>query len=433
MIITILATLLTLGLVIFFHELGHFIMAKKVGVKVEKFSIGFGPKLLGFNYNGTQYLISAIPLGGYVKMKGEERSEELTGEVDEFYSRPVGDRAKIVFFGPLLNFILAFLFFIMVFMIGLPVLKLDNRVGLVEKGSLAWKEGVQKGDVITHVNGKKVEEWEDAEEAFLKGSLKGKIVIEVVREDKLLKKVLIISEEDQSKFLGIHPFIPPVVGKLEKGSPALKAKMEEGDEILKINEKDISCWSEMSEIIHHSKPTPLKILVKRKDQEILFKITPILKEIQGKEGVIQVGAIGISPKTKIQRYGPIDSIKKAFTQLVISIQYVFFVLWKLISGGISVKYLAGPLGIAQIAGQQAQGGLMSLLFFIAFLSVNLGVLNLLPIPALDGGHLLFFALEKLRGKALSGKTQEITSQVGFSILIALILFVTFNDILRVVK
>ncbi|MDI6785404.1 MAG: RIP metalloprotease RseP [bacterium] len=433
MFITILAALFTLGVVIFFHELGHFIMAKRVGVKVEKFSLGFGPKLFGVNYSGTEYLISTIPLGGYIKMKGEDTNEEPTGDMDEFCSRPLGDRAKIVFFGPFLNFFLAFFFFILVFMIGIPTLNLDNKVGLVKKDTLAYKEGIQKDDIITKVNNYKVNKWEEIEKGFMEGILKGKVILEIERGKKVIKKVLTISKEDQSKPLGIYPHIPSIVGKLKKGYPAEKVGLKEGDVIVKINNREVRDWNEMSEIISNSKEKPLDILIKRNEKKILVKITPILEEISSQEGMIKVGMIGISPQTKVHRYGVFESIKKAFSQLMVSIQYVFFVLWKLISGGISIKHLAGPLGIAQMAGQQAQSGLLSLVFFVAFLSVNLGVFNLLPIPVLDGGFLLFYAIEKLRGKAISIKAQEIASQVGLSVLMVLILFATFNDILRVFK
>lgn len=433
MFITILAALFTLGVVILFHELGHFIMAKRVGVKVEKFSLGFGPKLLGINYGGTEYLISAIPLGGYIKMKGEDTNEEPTGDIDEFCSRPLGDRAKVVFFGSFLNFLLAFLFFVVVFMIGIPTLDLNNRIGLVKKDTLAYKEGIQKNDVIVKVNNYKVKKWKEIEEAFLEGILKGKIVLEIERENKVVKKILTISKEDQNKPLGIYPHIPLIIGELKKGYPAAKAGLRKGDELIKINDKKVGCWDEMSEIIHNSKEKSLNILIKRGKKEILVKVIPIIKEIPSEEGKVKVSIIGIAPQTEIQKFGLLGSIDKAFAQLIISIQYVFFVLWKLISGGISLKYLAGPLGIAQMAGQQAQSGLLSLIFFVAFLSVNLGVINLLPIPVLDGGYLLFYAIEKLRGKAIGIRAQEIASQIGLSVLVALILFATFNDILRVFK
>lgn len=433
MLITILAALFTLGVVIFFHELGHFIMAKRVGVKVEKFSLGFGPKLLGINYGGTEYLISAIPLGGYVKMKGEDTNEEPTGDIDEFCSRPLGDRAKVVFFGPFLNFLLAFFFFVIVFMIGIPTLDLNNKVGLVKKDTLAYKEGIQRDDVIIKVNNHKVKKWEEIEKTFLEGILSGKIVLEIERENKIIKKVLTISKEDQNKPLGIYPYISPIIGKIQKDYPAAKAGLREGDEVIKINNKKVGCWNEISEIIHNSKEKSLNILIKRGKKEIVVNVTPIFKEISSQEGMVKVGIIGISPQTKTQKFELLGSINKAFAQLILSIQYVFFVLWKLISGGISLKYLAGPLGIAQMAGQQAQSGLLSLMFFVAFLSVNLGVLNLLPIPVLDGGYLLFYAIEKLRGKAISIRAQEIASQVGLSVLVVLILFATFNDILRVFK
>jgi regulator of sigma E protease len=411
--------------VVFSHELGHFFASKLVGVKVERFSFGLGPKLIGFTLGETQYLLSAIPFGGYVKLAGEEQWS-ARGAPHEFFSKPPLTRGKIILAGPAFNLISAFLIFWIVFTLGVP----SNRIDVM-KQTPAWEAGLLPGDRIIEIGDEKIPTWgklmrvisESAGERKEFKILRGKV--ELLREIKIEAD----KEYNVGYIRGILPYFTTEIGEIKKGYPAQKCGLRRGDIVKSINGVKMKNWREIAKLIHQNPGKKLKICVKRGDKEIEFSVTPRLEKLGDRE----VGLIGVVPKRDIERFSPLNSLWLAMQQAISLIQEVFIVLGRLLTGGVSLRTLAGPLGIAHMAGEVARVGFSTLLSFIAFVSINLCILNLLPIPLLDGGHLVFLGIERLRGKVLSQRTQEIAQRIGAGILISLIILVTFNDIMRILK
>jgi regulator of sigma E protease len=348
-IVAIVAALVGLGILIIIHELGHFLVAKKTGVGVLTFSIGFGPKLLGRKIGETEYLLSAFPLGGYVKMVGEDPEEEVqTTDIQRSFSHQgLVKRIAIVAAGPLFNLLLAVVIFLAIFVsYGVPVL--TTRVGGVEPNSPAFRSGVQQGDRIVGVDGREVKKWE-----------------------------------------------------------------------------------ELSSQIKESQGRSLKFRLQRDSQELELTVQPIRREGKNIFGERQESwAIGIASEVAIEKSDPLLAVGQAFSKTGEYSILTLVALFKMIKGEVSPKTLGGPLLIAQMAGQQAREGLGSFFFFVAILSVNLGVLNLLPIPVLDGGHLLFFLLEGILGRPVKLKHRERAQQVGIFVLIMIMIYAFYNDIAR---
>ncbi len=427
---TILAFVFVLGVMIFFHELGHFLVAKKVGVRVEKFSLGFGPKLVGFTKGETEYLISAFPLGGYVKMSGENPDEEITGADYEFSSRTVGERAGIVTAGPIMNLILAYLFIAAVFMIGRQIpqyLTAKPVIGWVEKGSLAQQVGLEVGDLIVEINSDALSTWEEVFTAVgIDPHAEFRFVVE--RDGASLTKVVPAQEATDTEIasLGIAQYTPPKIGALTPGYPAEKVGLEIGDEIIRIDDTPVDHWITLSDIIHASKDKEIQLEVLRDGRKFLVMITPQFSPANG------VALIGISAQTEmvVRKYGFLESLKEGFLDMKKLLFMTMDFLWKLVSGSASPENLGGPIMIAKVAGSAAKSGASDLLYFMGFLSLQLGVLNLFPIPILDGGHLVFLIYETVRRKPLGIKKREIAQQVGMLFLIFLMGYVIYNDIMR---
>jgi len=348
-IVAIVAALVGLGILIIIHELGHFLVAKKTGVGVLTFSIGFGPKLLGRKIGETEYLLSAFPLGGYVKMVGEDPEEEVQGvDVQRSFSHQgLAKRAAIVAAGPISNLLLAVVIFICIFLsYGVPVL--TTRVGGVEPNSPAAQAGIQKGD-----------------------------------------------------------------------------------QIVGIDDQEIKKWEELSGQIKESQGRVLKLRIQRDGQEVKLAVQPIKREGRNVFGERQESwAIGIASEPALEKSSPLLAVREAFSRTWDYSSLTLVALFKMIKGEVSPKTLGGPLLIAQMAGQQAREGLGSFFFFVAILSINLGVLNLLPIPVLDGGHLLFFLLEGILGRPVKLKHRERAQQVGIFVLIMIMVYAFYNDIAR---
>lgn len=429
---TLLSFFIVLGILIFIHELGHFLIAKRNGVGVLKFSLGFGPKLIGFKRGETEYLISALPLGGYVKMIGENPDEEVKEEEKNksFASKTVSSRASIVFAGPVMNLVLALIIFPIIYMIGIHVPEYIDKqpvVGYVFKDSAAYKAELKAGDVILSADGKEIKTWEMFESLIISSPDKN-LRIGIKRDGNIIQKELtpIPSKHNGGGISGIMPPMDPTIGSIAKGFPAEKAGLQIGDIILSVDGNNINHWAEIQPTIQNSGGNEKEISVKRREEILSLKVKPQWNEDA------KVFVIGISPKQGLitKKYGPIDAVIIGTKKMVEMTIFTFVIIKKLIFGELSIKTLGGPLMIATVAGQAAESGLTALLALMAALSLQLGILNLLPIPVLDGGHLLFFGIEKLRGKPLSAKFMEIAQQAGMAMLILLMVFVTYNDILR---
>jgi len=438
---TFLSAIILLGVIIFIHELGHFLFAKFSGVRVLKFSLGFGPKIIGKKIGDTEYLLSSVPLGGYVKMLGEQTDDELSEEDKPFaYNyQPVWKRAIIVASGPLFNLAFAILLFIVIFISGVPAPYPD--VGKIQENSPAAKAGLRTGDRIVAINGHVIQSWDEIDELLQKSSGKP-LLFKVQRGEEVTERSItpesktgkdLFGEDRKYWDIGASSLLYPVVGEVVKGGRAEEAGLHEGDRIVKIDGTPIETWHDMTAIIHSNPGTPLHFTIERDERIIKKSITPEKKtlSIPGSEEQ-EVGIIGIKHigNDFIKKYGFPDAVllglKKTWDISVLT----FVVIIKLIQRVLPVEVIGGPIFILQMAGEQASRGLLDFFFFMAVININLGILNLLPIPILDGGHLLFLVIEAIRKKPLSEKVIAISQRVGIAVILTIMAFAFYNDIVR---
>jgi regulator of sigma E protease len=421
---TLIYFLIVIGILVFVHEFGHFIMAKRAGVRVEKFSLGMGPKLFGYKKGDTDYIISALPLGGYVKMAGENPDEEPTGAADEFQSKTVWQRAKIAAAGSITNIAVAFLLMPLVFMVG-TYAEGPAKVGFVEKGSPAEKSGFQAGDVIEEINGRRINDWTKALTLI---AVNPDTDVAVTLDRNGEKKVLSLRPEAVSELRigssGLMPDMPAEIGRLRPGLPAEKAGLKVNDKILAVNGKTIYHWNQFSLMVKESEGKDLVILIEREGKRAEKTIKPIM---DGGRFVI-----GVEPAVRLvfKKYGFLESVQMGFARTFETADLTFITLKKLFTFSLSIKTLGGPVMIAQMSGQAAAAGLSAFIALMATISLSLGMLNLLPIPVLDGGMLLFLAIEAVRKKPLSQRVMEVSQGIGAALLITLIAVVSYNDVMR---
>jgi len=421
---TLVYFLIVIGILVFVHEFGHFVMAKRSGVRVEKFSLGMGPKLVGYKKGDTEYVISALPLGGYVKMAGENPDEEPTGSPDEFQSKTVWQRAKIAATGPLTNILLAFIVMPFVFMIG-TYSEGPAKVGYVEQGSPAEQAGFMAGDVIEEIDGRHINDWVKAL-SLIAVNPDTDVTVTVDRQGE--KKTFTLRPTTATELKignsGLVPDIPAEIGGLRQGLPAEKAGFQIHDKIISVDGKTIYHWNQFSTLVKESKGKKLTLVVERNGVRMEKSVTPI--EDGGRF------VIGVEPIINLvfKKYGFFPSIRLGFDKTLEAIDLTVMTLRKLLTFNLSIKTLGGPVMIAQMSGQAAAAGLSTFLSLLAMISISLGILNLLPIPILDGGLILFLVIEAIRKKPLSRRTMEIAQSIGAAVLITLIAVVSYNDLMR---
>jgi regulator of sigma E protease len=424
--------LVVIGILVFIHEFGHFSFAKLFGIRVDVFSFGFGPRLVGFRRKETDYRISAVPWGGYVKIAGET-PEDSTGALDELQSKPIYARFMIFFAGPALNLLLTVIILPIVYMIGIQVpawLDEEPVIGWIDKNSPAERHGIQIGDRILSVND---ESLETIEETLYAINLKPNqdITLTLQRNDETLSIPVTLEEDPVTNlgYLGIDWEQEAIIGGLNDGYPAQKGGMLPDDKIIRINDTPIDHWNAMHGIISSHPDQELKFTVQRGEETIVIPVVPE----PTKFGDETVGRIGIFPKQKsvFKKYDFIPAIKKGLDQTWDFFTLITDTIRKLIFGEISPKTLAGPLVIGKITGEMAQAGISKLLWWMALFSFNLGILNLLPIPILDGGHIMFLLGELILRKPVNMRVREITTQIGFVLIIMLTFYVLFNDVIRI--
>ncbi len=434
---TILAFLVLVGFLIWFHELGHFLFAKLFGVRVEVFSVGFGPALVAKRFGETIYQVAAIPLGGYVKLYGEEERLE---DPKAFSSKPNWQKILIAFGGPLFNIILTVVLLTVVFTAGVEVPKYAKEpavVGYVEENSWASKVGIRPGDRIIKIGDVEIKSWEEIRQAVLKNTLEGerKVNILIERNGKLITLEATLPKlETGQESLGINPPLEPVVGRVfEKmpgvgPAPAYQVGIRPGDRILEINGVPVNSWYEAVKLIRESKGEPIKLKLKRGDEILEKEVVPALHP------KTKLPVLGIAPRVETvkESYPVGEAALMALNRTKELFLLTFEVLGGLITGAVSIKTLGGPIAIAQFAGQAAQSGVIPYLSSMAFISLQLGIFNLLPLPVLDGGLILLFLIESIRRRPLPDKFKEYWQKVGFALIISLMAFVVINDLLRLV-
>jgi len=439
---TIVAAVVVLGVLIFVHELGHFLVAKWARVGVLKFSLGFGPKLVGVKRGETEYLLSALPLGGYVKMIGEDPADESPEAADperSFSKKRVGIRSLIILAGPAANLLLPVLIFWGVFtFVGQPYFL--PVMGSPEKNSPAAMAGLAAGDRIQAIDGKPIKQWDEIE-AALQNSAGRTLRLSVLHQGRAEEISLtpraqktrdIFGQEIEAWDLGIHPLVSTRIGQVLPGQAAQQAGIRGGDRVVAVNGAPVAEWEQLAKIIHASAGKPLTLTVERGGEQRSVEVTPRAGRQQTPTGEEEVGLIGIgpAPESHYQRLNPVSAVVAGAGRTVDLSVLVVTGFVKLLEAKISPRTIGGPILIAQMAGEVAQRGLVDLLSFTALLSINLAILNLLPIPILDGGHLLFSLIEKLRGKPVSLRKREIAQQVGMVLLVGLMVFAFYNDIFR---
>ncbi len=408
----ILIAILVLGFLILFHELGHFLFARLFGVRVEVFSIGFGPRIFSFRIGETEYAISAIPFGGYVKMAGDD-PENLKGESYEFLSKPVYQKILIVLAGPLFNFLLGFL----VYFVGIKFYGVQNITNPTIYRSEV--EEVRSGDVVIRVEGEPFRGWY----FIYRDNEKSDTHLDIVRGSDTLSVVL-----EKGEAAKIEPVIDPIIGKVIPGTPAAEAGLRAGDRIVAVDGKPINSWQEFVEYVQARPEQHITITVLRDGQLLNFDLETAA-EI-GPDGK-KVGKVGVVVKTDYYYPPPMEALQLAWERTVYSSALIFAGLYKLITGKASLQGVGGPVMIGKMIGESASVGMQMLLFMTGLISINLAVLNLIPFPGLDGSHILIFLIEAITRRRIDPRLYFAIQLTGIIILLALAVAITVFDIWRI--
>ena len=449
---TIVAFIVALGLLITFHEFGHYLVARWSGVKVLRFSIGFGQPIFRKRWgkDQTEWVVAAIPLGGYVKMLDENEGKVAHEELPRAFNRqPVGRRFAIVAAGPIANFLLAVVLYWWLFILGINGLK--PVLGFVEPGTPAAVAKFEAGETIVSIENQPVASWQDARWLLLRYAIDQSPNVNVRTAGKhgeIYFRQLDLSRIDPNtlneNFPGVigltsyQPHIKPVIGQVLAGGVADDAGLLVNDEIIAVDDTETQTWMDFVRHIRSNPGRELALEILRGDRLIQVALTPESAIENGKS----IGKIGVAPVINqaefdelmvVVSYAPVQAWQKAMEKTWETTVLTLQMLGKMMTGNVSWKNVSGPISIADHAGQSAQMGLASYLAFLALISVSIGVLNLLPIPVLDGGHLMFYLIEIVKGKPLSDNAIMIGQRIGLMLLLALMLFAIYNDISRLVS
>jgi len=436
---TILALIVTLGILVTVHEYGHFWVARRCGVKVLRFSVGFGkPLFRWYDKQGTEFVIAMLPLGGYVKMLDAREGDVSEADAGyEFTSKPVAQRVAIVSAGPLANFLFAVVAYWILLMVG--VTGVSPYVSGVLPGSLVEEAGFAAPTVIAQVDGKQVSTWQEARMALIERAGDSGVIV-LTDADRRQYSIAVsgwlsgTDIDDPVALLGLMPlgtYLDATIDTVQVGSAAERGGIAVGDHIVAVDDQAVSGWDALVERVQASPGKPLVLDIDRDGWLLQLTVTPDRQDSG-------VGYLGVSPLLPelpedffvTLQYGPLTSLWKALNKTWDTVGMSFSMFGKMLSGAISTQNIGGPVAIAKMAGQSAASGPEVFLGFLAFISISLGVVNLLPIPVLDGGHLLYYVIEWIWGKPLPEHVQAFGFRIGSSLLVVIMVFAIVNDIVR---
>jgi regulator of sigma E protease len=443
---TVLALALTLGILVTLHEFGHFWVARRCGVKVLRFSVGFGKPLVSwYDRQGTEYAIAAIPLGGYVKMLDEREGpvpEELRDQA--FNAKPPSQRIAIAAAGPIANFLFAIAAYWLLSVVG--VTTVAPVVGDVAPESVAQRVGLEEGMEIHVVDGHQVTSWRDVSMRLLeRAGEQGQIALEVSRDGSrgtvtgsLGGWRLNEDTPDPLNSFGIAPWrpeVPAVIGQVSEDGRAKAAGLQSGDRVVAVNGEPLQDWYALVEHVRTSPEQPLDLTIERDGQTRQLTVRPALKTTENGEdiGFVGAGVASISWPDELLRevrYGPLEAIPNAFSETWGDTRLTLVAIKKMVTGLLSPTNLSGPITIARVAEASVSSGFEDFVRFLAYLSVSLGVLNLLPVPVLDGGHIVYYVIEAIRRKPVSEQAQALGLRIGMALILTLMAFALYNDLMR---
>ena len=429
-VVYVLSFVFVLGVLVFVHELGHFLAAKRVGIRVLKFQLGFNPTILSFKYGDTEYGIGALPLGGYVKMAGEANEDGPTGDPSEFLSKSRWQRFQVLVMGPVMNLLLAFFLAAVVLYQGAEVESYNDQpvvVGVVKTDSPAARADIHTGDRIVTVAGHSVDTWE---EFFVSIGTRANRPVDIGlhRGGVDLTKTVTPVAEDKSKFeigdIGVLPNVHPHLAAVTEGEPGAKAGLKAGDVIVGAGGEPITFDAEFRQVIRKNANMPITLSILRDGMPMDISVTP---RLNGK-----IGYLGVSPvdDTKTIKPSLLGAFKLSAQKNAAMAGMIGQTVWGLLTRQLSPKQLMGPIAIAQVSGESAQLGWLALAGLMVSLSLNLGLLNLMPIPMLDGGHIFIMALEGIARRDFSVRVKEKMLLAGFVVLMMLMVTVIYNDLAR---
>jgi regulator of sigma E protease len=414
---------------IFVHELGHFLAARRLGVRVITFSLGFGPKILKTTRGDTEYCISAIPLGGYVKMAGESPDDPRSGAPDEFLSKNKWERFQVLIMGPVMNILLAVIVLAVVLAQGAEVPAYEDQtpvIGAVRTGSVAARAGLRPGDRILTVAGDDVADWKDLAIAI---GTRANRAVTITLDRAGRTESMEVKPTAEGRFeigdIGVLPDVSPIAKDVQAGDPADKAGVKPGDVVVAVNGERVIFPEDLKKAIASRGGMPIALDIRRNGTPQRISLTPDTRSTGGWIGITIVEA------TRSFKPGPLEAVRLSVVQNAESSVLIFKTLGGLFTGSTSVRQLQGPVGIAQLSGESAKAGFLQLLTLMAVISLNLGLLNLMPVPVLDGGHILIMALEGVARRDFSMAVKEKMLLAGFVVLMLLMVTVIYNDLTRI--
>ncbi|MDD5328398.1 MAG: RIP metalloprotease RseP [Sulfuricella sp.] len=451
LLFTLAAFALTLGILIVVHEYGHYIVARRCGVRVLRFSIGFGKPLFTkkFSPEGTEWVLAAFPLGGYVKMLDEREGQVAAADLPfAFNSQSIYRRSAIVLAGPVANLLLAVVVYWFLFVYGVPGIK--PILGEIPPATAAAAASFQRGEILVRIDDEPVATWQDTRWILLQHAVQ-KSVVEIEARNERGESALhrldlggLTADDLERDFLGklgltrFQPDLPARIGRVLPNSVAARAGLQAGDDILSANSVPLRYWEDLVRLVRQNPEVPLKLAIRRGDRHFQVELTPDAVKENGRAAV---GKIGASPMmdpalfdklvTEV-RYPVHTAFVRAIAKTWDTSLFSLKMLGKMLTGQVSWKNVSGPITIADYAGQSAHLGWGPYISFLALISISLGVLNLLPIPLLDGGHLMYYIVEMIKGSPVSERTMEIGQQIGIAILLTLMVFAFYNDINRLI-